>query len=169
MLLGIQLKANPTKNQKLTLSQWMGCSRLIWNSKCEEARYYTTFARKYHSMGTYAPIDQTTAQFKSKTLTPQECSNCGYTHSDNRQSQSSFHCGCCGHIDNADRNASLVIKKRAIKLILDTGTVLSARGVLTLSDKGRGAKSKTGIGSPVHASGDEPSKKKRTAATKVAA
>ena len=71
--------------------------------------------------------------------------------------------------DNADRNASLVIKKRAIKLLLDTGTVLSARGVLTLSDKGRGAKGKTGIGSLVHASGDEPSKKKRTVSTKVAA
>ena len=101
--------------------------------------------------------------------TSQECANCGYTHPDNRQSQSSFHCGCCGHVDNADRNASLVIKKRAIKLLLDTGTVLSARGVLTSADKGRGAKGKTRMGSPVHASGDEPSKKKRTASTKVAA
>ena len=462
MLLGIQLKANPTKNQKLILSQWMGCSRLIWNAKCEEERYYSTFARKYCPIGTYAPIDQTTSQFKHKLLTPwlyncpsqilrnsasnwyqtyqqfikgscgkprrkpksdagsihltrelfkfevgmdgvrrlfigsktnnigylsfkthrdfelpnsiyikkargrytvsfcydnqdeiqqltdnehlaylhgasedylnqcvigidrgvaipaqvgdssfdftdgqkkhqrkaekyikrlqrrlskqskgsnrrqkvkrrianyhamsanirrdfchktsralvdspsrvfvfedlktstmtkrakpkqddngqfisnrakqksglnkailskgwhqfelftkykahqagkavfkvpaaftsQECANCGYTHPNNRQSQSSFHCGCCGHVDNADRNASLVIKKRAIKLLLDTGTVLSARGVLTLSDKGRGAKGKTGIGSLVHASGDEPSKKKRTVSTKVAA
>ena len=363
MLLGIQLKANPTKNQKLILSQWMGCSRLIWNAKCEEERYYSTFARKYCPIGTYAPIDQTTSQFKHKLLTPwlyncpsqilrnsasnwyqtyqqfikgscgkprrkpksdvgsihltrelfkfevgtdgvrrlfigsktnnigylsfkthrsfelpnsiyikkvrgrytvsfcydnqdhiqqltdnehlaylqgasehyldqyvegidrgvaipaqagdssfdftdgqkkhqrkaekyiklelftkykahqagkavfkvpaaftsQECANCGYTHPNNRKSQSSFHCGCCDHVDNADRNASLVIKKRAIKLLLDTGTVLSARGVLTLSDKGRGAKGKTGIGSLVHASGDEPSKKKRTVSTKVAA
>ena len=34
-------------------------------------------------------------------------------------------CGNCGNPDNADKNASLVIKKRAIKLILDTGAVLS--------------------------------------------
>ena len=70
MLLGIRLKANPTEEQKLILSQWMGCARLIWNAKCDEARYYGTFARKYCSIGTYAPIDQTTAQFKNKSLTP---------------------------------------------------------------------------------------------------
>jgi hypothetical protein len=70
MLLGIQLKANPTKDQKLILSQWMGCSRLIWNSKCDEERYYSTFARKYYPIGTYAPMDQTTSQFKNKLLTP---------------------------------------------------------------------------------------------------
>ena len=50
-------------------------------------------------------------------FTSQECANCGYTHPNNRKSQSSFHCGCCDHVDNADRNASLVIKKRAIKLL----------------------------------------------------
>jgi putative transposase len=70
MLLGIRLKANPTEGQKLILSQWMGCARLIWNAKCDEERYYATFARKYYPIGTYAPIDQTTAQFKSKILTP---------------------------------------------------------------------------------------------------
>ncbi len=53
-------------------------------------------------------------------------------------------CGKCGHTDNADSNASLVIKKRAINLILDTGTVLSDDGVLrTKSDSGRGGNRKT--------------------------
>ena len=53
-------------------------------------------------------------------------------------------CGNCGNTDNADNNASLVIKKRAIKLILDTGTVLSDDGVLrTKSDSGRGGNCKT--------------------------
>lgn len=33
-------------------------------------------------------------------------------------------CAECGHTDNADNNASRVIKKREIELILDTGTVL---------------------------------------------
>ena len=96
--------------------------------------------------------------------TSQECADCGHTHPDNRKSQAVFHCVACGHIDNADRNASLVIKKRAINLILDTGTVLSDRGVLTPSDTGRGAKCKTSKGNALPASGCEPSKKKRTAA-----
>ena len=42
-----------------------------------------------------------------------------------------FLCERCGHSDNADRNAALVIKKRAINLILDSGTELSDKGVLT--------------------------------------
>jgi putative transposase len=70
LLTGIKLRANPTPNQKLILSQWMGCARVIWNAKVDEELYYRTFARKYYSVGTYAPIDQTTAQFKSKELTP---------------------------------------------------------------------------------------------------
>ena len=70
MLLGIRLKANPTNQQKLILSQWMGCARFIWNAKCEEERYYSTFARKYYPIGTYAPIDQQTSQFKNKEISP---------------------------------------------------------------------------------------------------
>lgn len=70
MLLGVYFKANPTPHQKLILSQWMGCSRSIWNAKCDEERYYSTFARKYYPIGIYAPIDQTTAQFKNKELSP---------------------------------------------------------------------------------------------------
>lgn len=101
--------------------------------------------------------------------TSQECANCNHIHPDNRKSQALFHCGYCSHIDNADRNASLVIKERAINLILDTGTVLSVRGVLTSSDTGRGAKSQPDNGTLLLASGNEPSKKKRMAITKVAA
>lgn len=101
--------------------------------------------------------------------TSQECADCSHIHPDNRVSQKLFKCGHCGHIDNADRNASLVIKKRAIKLILDTGTVLSAKKVLVSVDTGRGAKNKPGKGSPLLASGIEPSKKKRTSAKKLAA
>ena len=70
MLQGIRLKTNPTNRQKLILSQWMGCSRLIWNAKCEEERYYCIFARKYYPIGIYAPIDQKASQFKNKELTP---------------------------------------------------------------------------------------------------
>ncbi|MFW8565232.1 RNA-guided endonuclease InsQ/TnpB family protein [Orrella sp. 11846] len=76
--------------------------------------------------------------------TSQECAQCGYTHPDNRKTQSKFQCGQCEHADNADQNASMVIKKRAIRLIKDTGTVLSEKGVLMpLSDTGRGGKRQT--------------------------
>ena len=116
------------------------------------------------------------AQFAGKAVfkvpaqyTSQECAPCGYTHPDNRKSQSLFQCGYCGHVDHADKNASLVIKKHAINMILDTGTVLSDRGVIIYSDTGRGAKGKSGKGPLLSASGCEPSKKKRTATTKVVA
>ena len=70
MLTGIKLRANPTSYQKQILSQWMGCARSIWNAKVDEEKYHRTFARKYYPIGTYAPIDQKTAHFKSKTLSP---------------------------------------------------------------------------------------------------
>jgi putative transposase len=110
------------------------------------------------------------AVFKvSASYTSQECANCSHIHPDNRINQAWFHCGRCGHIDNADRNASKVIKQRAINLILNTGTVLSASGVLTLVDTGRGAKNQPDMSVLISASGDETSKKKRKVVTKVAA
>ncbi|WP_084202217.1 zinc ribbon domain-containing protein [Aeromonas fluvialis] len=81
----------------------------------------------------------------SAAYTSQECAVCGYIHPANRRSPSLFVCGKCDNTDNADHNASLVIKKRAITLILDSGTELSAADVLTTAaDIGRGRKRKTG-------------------------
>lgn len=74
----------------------------------------------------------------------QECANCGHTHPDNRKNQANFQCVRCNHTDNADNNASTVIKKRAINLILDSGTELSDKGVLKpASDIGREFSNKT--------------------------
>ncbi len=70
MLQGIRLKANPMEQQKLILSQWMGCARFIWNAKCDEDRYFRTYARKYCPTGTYPPVDQKASHFKSKELSP---------------------------------------------------------------------------------------------------
>ena len=76
-------------------------------------------------------------------FTSQECADCGHTHPDNRKTQELFSCGSCGHVNNADRNASIVIKKRAINLFLHSGTELVGKGIPVLT-KGRGAIRKTG-------------------------
>lgn len=45
-------------------------------------------------------------EWKAPQYTSQSCSECGYTHKDNRKSQSLFLCQRCGYQDNADFNAS---------------------------------------------------------------
>ncbi len=87
-----------------------------------------------------------------------ECADCGHTHPDNRKTQKVFICENCGHQDNADRNAARVIKKRAIKLLLYSGTELSKRSVLI--DSGRGATNKTRGAKANRAQSGEASKKK---------
>ena len=105
------------------------------------------------------------AVFKvSAHFTSQECANCSHTHPDNRKTQEMFHCACCGHSDNADHNAAEVIKKKAINLILNSGTELSNRGVLL--DIGRGAAHKTCEAKVTRARSKEAPKKKDRA-TKV--
>jgi putative transposase len=44
----------------------------------------------------------------------QECASCGHVHPGNRPSRARFVCLCCGHVDDADYNASIVLKKRGI-------------------------------------------------------
>lgn len=39
-------------------------------------------------------------------FTSQRCNRCGFIHKDNRKTQCVFHCGKCGHTENADLNAS---------------------------------------------------------------
>lgn len=109
------------------------------------------------------------ATFKvSPYLTSQECAKCGHTHPNNRLVQEKFHCEKCGHIDNADRNAAIVIKKRAITLIKNSGTELVGKGIPLLTI-GRGAEGKTGKVHTLPAHGDESSKKKIKAAANAAA
>jgi len=49
--------------------------------------------------------------------TSQECSQCGHTHPDNRETQSEFVCQSCGFTENADFNASLNIKRRGVEAL----------------------------------------------------
>jgi len=48
----------------------------------------------------------------------QECAVCTFTSPDNRLTQAEFVCQRCGHADNADHNAAVVIKKRGIQKLL---------------------------------------------------
>lgn len=47
-----------------------------------------------------------------------ECSRCGHIHPGNRETQADFLCQECGFAVNADHNAALVIRKRAIQKLL---------------------------------------------------
>ena len=49
----------------------------------------------------------------------QECAVCTFTSPDNRPSQAEFVCQRCGHTDNADHNAAVVIAKRGIQKLLE--------------------------------------------------
>ena len=62
MLASIRPQTNQIPHQKLILLQWLGCARVIWNAKSDEHRYYSTVARKYYPVGTFAPVDQKAAQ-----------------------------------------------------------------------------------------------------------
>ena len=48
----------------------------------------------------------------------QECAVCTFTSPDNRLTQAEFVCQRCGHTDNEDHNAAVVIAKRGIKKLL---------------------------------------------------
>ncbi len=48
--------------------------------------------------------------------TSNTCEICGYSHRDNRKTQSEFLCLSCGHSENADFNASKIIKREGIPL-----------------------------------------------------
>ena len=67
---GIKLRAYPNSEQREILSQWMGCYRVIWNAKCDQWRYETTYAKKYLPVRNYAAVDASYSQFKNRELTP---------------------------------------------------------------------------------------------------
>ena len=66
-LCGIKMRAWPTSEQKRVLSQWMGCSRLIYNGKCDEQEYFFKFKCRFPELvGEKIPVDQTYSQFKTE-------------------------------------------------------------------------------------------------------
>ena len=61
------MRAWPTSQQKKVLSQWMGCSRLIYNGKCDEQEYFFKFKSRFPEfVGEKVPVDAAYAQFKTE-------------------------------------------------------------------------------------------------------
>lgn len=69
MQTGIRYRAYPSVEQAESLSQWIGCARVIWNAKCDEDQYLRSFASKYLPIKTYAQPDKSYGQYKTE-LTP---------------------------------------------------------------------------------------------------
>src|SRR5512143_2082202 len=89
-----------------------GLNKSIIESACGKVRQFTAYkAIKANKLVIAVPSNGTS----------QECSKCSHTHPDNRISQSLFVCQDCGFTENADYNASLVIKKAGIRMLLDGG------------------------------------------------
>lgn len=155
-----QMTKAPKAKQDPVTKKWLknnraskaGLNRAILDKGWHQLESYL----KYKCYRAGKAIYKVTAHYTS-----QECADCSHTHPDNRKKQELFHCVHCGHSDNADHNAAEVIKKRAIKLIINSGTELSNKGILL--DKGRGAIDKTRGVNTNRASGKEASKKKELA------
>ncbi len=122
------------KWEKNRAAQKAGLNRAILSIGWHKLETYT----RYKAQRRGSLLVKISPQFSS-----QECADCGHIHPGNRKTQSIFLCLMCGHRDNADRNAALVLKKRAIKLLANSGTELSERGVMFLPDIGCGVQSKT--------------------------
>ena len=67
----IRLLVNSTEQQKQVWSHLQGYTGFIWNARRVEYCYHSTCTGKYCPVGTFAPVNQMAAQFKSKELTPQ--------------------------------------------------------------------------------------------------
>ena len=72
----------------------------------------------------------------------QECSECNYTHPDNRATQAEFVCQRCGFIAHADINAARVIRARGVAQ-LRAGVVVKPKKRVAMRRK-----DKTGAGCP---------------------
>ena len=85
-----------------------GLNKSILSSSWGKIHAFT----KYKALRAHTGVIEVPSHYSS-----QECAACGFTHSDNRLSQSRFVCQRCAHTDNADHNAALVIRDRGVSMI----------------------------------------------------
>ena len=82
-----------------------GLNRAILSLAWGQVVAFTTYkALRHHKLVILVPF----------AYSSQECAVCTFTAPDNRPSQAVFVCQRCGHTDNADHNAAVVIAKRGI-------------------------------------------------------
>ena len=74
----------------------------------------------------------------------QECSECEYTHAENRATQAQFSCQRCGFTQHADMNAARVVRGRGIKQLRE-GVIVKTRKRVAFKRK---IQDKTGAGCP---------------------
>lgn len=122
-------KKKPGKNVK----QKSGLNREILNKSWHKIEQFTIYKTDR--------LNKMVFKIDPK-YTSRECACCGHIHPQNRKGDK-FKCinKACNYEVHADNNSGKVIKKRAIKLILHSGTELSKERVLSLPafDIGRGA------------------------------
>lgn len=70
MLTGIKTHFKPAPELAETLTQWIGCARVIYNAKCDEDSYLRKYAAKYLPVGTYPEVNKAASHFKNPELTP---------------------------------------------------------------------------------------------------
>lgn len=138
--------------------QKAGLNRSILASAWSQAKTYTAYkARRNHKL--------------SISVTPyrssQDCSFCGCTHPDNRQSQSRFVCQDCGTIENADRNASRNVARRGVDLILSGEWSPKERKRASIRKEGTAWM--VGTGSNPNARGEPVSRKTRKSVAQCSA
>ena len=85
-----------------------GLNKSILSSEWGKIHAFT----KYKALRAHKAVIEVPAHYSS-----QECAACGFTHSENRLTQSRFVCQRCAHADNADHNASVVIRDRGVRMI----------------------------------------------------
>lgn len=115
--LGVQRMTKRPKAKQGENGQWLrngraakaGLSRAILGSAWGQTKTYLAYKAKRAS--------KLVIEVKPHHSS-QECARCGHVHPDNRISQSVFVCQRCGLTDNADANASKVIAKRGVSVIL---------------------------------------------------
>ena len=98
-----------TKKPGKNVQQKAGLNRAILASGWGQIKVYT----QYKALRAGKLCIEVPAHYSS-----QECSQCGFTHPDNRRSQAAFVCQSCHCTDNADTNAAKVLVKRGVALML---------------------------------------------------
>ena len=100
------------------VKQKSGLNRAILGSAWGSVKLYT----KYKAIAAGKLVIDVPPHHSS-----QECSQCGYTHADNRLDQARFVCQRCGHAENADANAARVLARRGVDAIVSGSYTLRER------------------------------------------